>query len=103
MSADLMREKMDATLQEWKGKIDELKGHARHMKAEQRKAFLSRVQELERDRTEMESRWAAAKNLGAEAWDKIKQDVNKTYENLKQKFDAAQRERHSEREKERAP
>lgn len=82
-----MREKMDATLKEWKGKIDELKGHAQHMSAARKKEYLQHVQDVERDHTNMKSRWEAAKDLGQDAWEKMKDDINKMYTDMKEKFD----------------
>lgn len=87
MSAELIREKMDATLEEWKGKINELKGHAQHMNAERKKEYLDSVQEMEREHSNINSRWQAAKDLGADAWDKIKDDINKMYTEMKDRFE----------------
>jgi hypothetical protein len=96
MSAELIREKMDATLEEWKGKINELKGHAQHLKAERKKDFLDKVQDMERDRTTIQSRWEATKDLGQDAWEKMKDDINKMYTEMKGKFDRTERDHDKE-------
>jgi rubrerythrin len=81
------REKLQAQLKEWKAKIDTLESRASTLSSEVKADMLKEIEELRRKKVVVNERWNELQKAGGEAWDTMKEGVEKAVTDLKHALD----------------
>jgi len=81
------REKLQTQLKEWKAKIDTLEGKASTLSSEVKADMLKEIEELRRKKVVVNERWNDLQKAGGEAWDTMKEGVEKGATDLKHALD----------------
>jgi len=81
------QKKMEAQLEEWNAKIDELKARAKKAEAERQADAYRKIDHLEAKRNELQAQMKELEEAGEGAWEGLKDGINRAAEKVKEAFD----------------
>ncbi len=81
------RQKLEAQLKEWKAKIDRIEARTSMVSSETKAELMKEIEELRRKKMVVRERWDEVQKTGGEAWDTLKEGVEKAAGELKQALD----------------
>jgi len=84
---DAYREKLDAQLKEWKTKIDQLESKLSSLSSDAKNELIKEIEDLRKQKTVVREKWNELQKTGGEAWDKLKDGVEKASVELKEKLE----------------
>jgi len=80
---EIYREKIESQLKEWKAKIDMLDSKASTLSSEAKTTLMKEIEELRGKKTVVKEKWNELQKTGGDSWDKMKDGVEKSSEELK--------------------
>lgn len=80
---DMYREKIESQLKEWKAKINMLENKASTLSSEAKTTLMKEIGELRGKKTVVKEKWNELQKTGGDTWDKMKDSVEKSAEELK--------------------
>lgn len=83
------RKKFEAQLKEWKATIDQLENRAASLSSEARNELVREIEELRRQKVGIREKWNDRQKTGGEAWDKMKDGLEKAAAELKESLGKA--------------
>ena len=84
---DAYREKLDIRIKEWKAKIDLLEARATSVSSDAKHELIKEIEDLRRRKAVVKDKWNELQKTGGETWDKMKDGLEKTSVDLKEKLD----------------
>lgn len=81
------RQKLEAQLKGWKAKIDRIEARTSMVSSETKAELMKEIEELRRKKMAVRERWDEVQKTGGEAWDTLKEGVEKAAGELKQALD----------------
>lgn len=81
------REKLDAQLKEWKTRIDQLEGRVATLSAEAKAELVREIHELRARKMVVQEKWNELQKTGGEAWDAMREGVEKAAADLKESLE----------------
>lgn len=84
MDRELYREKFEAQLREWKGKIDQLEGRLASLSSEAKEELKGNIEDLRRQKGVIREKWNELQKSGGEAWDRLSEGLEKASAELKE-------------------
>jgi predicted nucleic acid-binding Zn-ribbon protein len=81
------RERMQAQLKEWKVKIDSLEARTSKISSETKADLLKEIEELRKKKVVVKEKWNELQKSSGEAWETMKEKVEKAAADLKQALD----------------
>jgi uncharacterized coiled-coil DUF342 family protein len=88
-SKELYQKKMEAKLDEWNARIDELKAKAQQADAEARIEIMDQVEALRQNRDSFREKLEALKETGGDAWKDIQTGLDNAYSQMKASIERA--------------
>lgn len=84
---ELYREKIESQFKEWKAKIDMLEGRASTLTSEAKSTLNKEIEELRNKKSVVKKKWSELQRSGEDTWDKMKDGVEKSADELKKAFE----------------
>jgi hypothetical protein len=87
MQKEAYKEKMEAQMSEWEGRIKTLKAKAEMMSGDAKIAYHERIKDLEKAKDSLGEKLSAMKDTGSDTWERVKKEVEDAIADIKAKFD----------------